>query len=155
MHTKPIEIAMITFHAVGLITGSDPYTDRAKDGRPVLMCGPRVAAAWPSLTPAEESAHRDGSPIVKLTVRQLLTVAAGGVVDTTTHQGEAARVRLATRIEAMVANRQARGDMPREEFPPPLDAASAAEMVAPVTLPDYERRLLLERFEGPRRRKVG
>lgn len=107
---KPVEIAIITAHALGLIT-STPVIDRTKDGREVLLCGPRVSGGN---TPAEQRAKANRLPVVKLSARQLLAIAQGTPVDL--GRGwlvglDAGRVRLATRVEVMLFNRQARAAM--------------------------------------------
>lgn len=152
--TSPlIEVAVITAEAVGLVT-STPIIDRAKDGREVLLRGPRMPTGN---TPAEQRAHAELLPVIKLSARQLLTIAQGVPVDVGpgyTVRAGAARVRLATRIEVMVFNRQARdtlfeqlGTTDQDALPPPLDADKAAELVKPIDLSPEHLRELVSRFD--------
>lgn len=150
---KPVEVAIITAEAVGLVT-STPVIDRAKDGREVLLRGPRMPNGD---TPAEQRARAESLMVIKLSARQLLTIAQGIPVDIGpgwTTRGGAARVRLATRTEVMVFNRQARTAMTgppwfqdKEALPPPLDAARAAELVKPVEISPEQVRQLVATFD--------
>lgn len=150
---KPAEIALITAHALGLIN-STPIIERAKDGQEVLLCGPLVSRGH---SPAEQRAAAEHLMVVKLSARHLLTIAQGGTVDLGpgwTVRGGVARVRLATRVEVMVFNRRARAAMREapyfqtdDSLPAPLDAARAAELVAPVVITPDQVRAIVNRCD--------
>jgi hypothetical protein len=73
----PVEVAIITAEAVGLIT-STPVIDRALDGREVLLRGPLVSDRD---APAQQRAQREKLMVIRLSARQLLTIAQGEPVD--------------------------------------------------------------------------
>jgi hypothetical protein len=138
---QPLEVLTVPFQVLGLLTGG-PYSDRAIDGRAVLMRGPRLSETWPTPTPAEAEAYRMGRPEIILSVRDCLRVAEGGVLDTETHLGEPARVRLATAEELMADQRRALAELGGDQ-PEPMTRERAAEMVEPVVVPEGERRQFL------------
>ncbi|HET6286469.1 MAG TPA: hypothetical protein VFG15_06930 [Amycolatopsis sp.] len=143
--TKRLEIALVAAEALGRIAW-DPIICLSKDERRVLLRGPQLPSTWPERTPAQEAAHADALPVVSLTAKQCIDIATGAVVDIRTDQDEPARIRLATAVELMVANRRARRGRPADQLPAPMDAAAAADLVAPVAITDAERRFLMQKY---------
>lgn len=165
MQTKPrkpeLVVAMLTAMAASMADGS-PMIERAKDGREVLLRGPRPATLTDVLDPppAVRRAYAENTLVVLLTARQWLTVAMGGVVETVTattaHVSPLpVQVRLATWTEAMLFNRAAiaavdamMAHVPGWEGPPPMDQEQARRLVTPVEIPHQVFEELVAKFDG-------
>jgi len=149
-------VTVIASEVLSLVTSGYPFRERAEDGRSVLMRGPRVSQIWPKRTPAETASYRNEWPEIALTTRQVLRVAAGEVVDTTTCTGEPAQVRLPTAAELLAYQKQALAELGSDMEP--MSHERAAELVEPVVVPENDQAQLLmiygetdEPAEGERR----